>query len=157
MTDLRQALVRSVAEECGPVRAVTFDPNARAFEAFSFGRYSRLYDPLEATTLEQAVAETTARWAWDRGDRFGIREIGAGDSEFYPFGKVAVDLLHVYAVRRSGRGTWHRDKPMTYKMSAEHICSIDLNVICGVPVGLVGTEKQLHEQKQSRRPAGARR
>jgi hypothetical protein len=157
---LKQALTRSVAEEMGGPRAVRFDPDARAYEAFVSGTGhggSKLLDPLKATTLDEALAEVTERWAFDRGDRFQIREIGSTDSSFYPFGKVGVDLLHVYAVRRTGRGIWHPDRPMTYNKSVDHICTIDLNVVIGAPVDLYGVERDQFERRQAQRPEGARR
>ena len=134
--------------------ATRFDPNAREYEAFMFGTDVRaiggcttLLQPLAATTLNEALAETTSRWSLDRGQRLGIREIGQKD------------LLHIYAVRRSSQGTRVvRDHiPSTeYKRSLEHICTIDLNVIAGIPVGAVGCEIELHEHRQRQRPDGAR-
>lgn len=151
---MKEALAGIIPAELLEPRALPFNPDARAFEAFTG---ARLLDPLTATTLDEALAEVTERWAWDRGDRFQIREIGAGDGQFYPFGKVAIDLLHVYAVRRGGRGTWHPNRPMTYAKSVEHICTIDLNIVIGVPVGIVGGERDLFELRQKMRPEGARR
>src|SRR5690349_19222609 len=95
MGELRQQLVRSLAAE--GVRAVAYDPDAREFEAFVLGNNfghdqsgTGLLDPLQATTLNDALAEVTARGHWDRGDRLGVRELGD-----------KIDLLHVYAVRRT--------------------------------------------------------
>ena len=133
--------------------ATRFDPNARSYEAFSLGTDVRaiggctnLLQPLSATTLNDALAETTARWSWDRGQRLGIREIGQKD------------LLHIYAARRSSQGhhVWRDHMRSTeYKRSLEHICTIDLNVIAGIPVGAVGCEVELHEHRQRQRPDGA--
>lgn len=150
-TPLRQALTRSVAEECGPVRA--YDPDARAYEAFRLGSdakgWTSLQEPLKATTLKDALAETTGRWSWDRGDRLGVREIGP-----------RIDHLHVYAARRSGAATRvYRDYQhhTEYARSLEHICTIDLNIINGIDVIGVGVERQIFERRQQQRPEGARR
>jgi hypothetical protein len=144
VSDLRQDLIRSVAAESGGPRAVPFNVEARAYEAFSLGRdgkdYTSLYEPLAATTLKEALAETTSRWAWDRGDRLGIRELGG-----------RVDRLHVYAVRRKGHGvrTWNGHIPATeYARWLDHICTIDLNIINGIDVVGVGSERVLHEHRQ---------
>ncbi len=147
---LRQALVRSVAEDCGGPRAVPFAPDALAYEAFSFSPHgTRLRDPLEATSLDHALAETTARWAWDRGDRLGIRELGD-----------RIDRLHIYAVRRKSAGvrTWRNHIPTTeHRRWLDHICTIDLNIIAGIDVTGVGWERDLFERRQRLRPEGARR
>lgn len=131
------------------VRATRFNPDALAFEAFSLSERTRLLDPLEARSLPEALAETTSRWAWDRGDRLGIREIGPG-----------IDRLHVFACRRKSQGVraWQGYVPVTeHARWLDHICTIDLNTIAGLPVGLVGGEIDLHNRRQRQRPAGARR
>jgi hypothetical protein len=138
-----------VAEECGAASAVRFDPNARAFEAFacSDDGDTRLLDPLAATSLKDALAETTSRWAWDRGSRVAVREIGE-----------RVDLLHVYAVRRSATGgrVWRGHVPSTeYSRWLDHICTIDLHVIAGVNLKAVGCEIDIHNHRQAQRPEGA--
>jgi hypothetical protein len=131
------------------VRAERFDPDALAFEAFAFnGNRTRLLDPLEASDLFGALAETTSRWAWDRGDRLAIRELGEG-----------IDRLHVYAVRRKSQGikTVRGHVPVTdFARWLDPICSIDLNVVAGLPVGLIGGEHDLHLRRQHMRPEGAR-
>lgn len=152
MTAHHQQLVRSVAEECGG--AVRFDPNARAFEAFSFGANgSHLLDPVSATSLDDALAEVTERHGGDRGDRMGVREIGQ-----------EIDLLHVYAVRRTSTVTsWHTGGsgcrvPLSYKKRLEHICTINLRVISGEHVDLIGNpsldeyRRKQHAQRQAQRP-----
>jgi hypothetical protein len=121
-----------------------------AFEAFRFspGGGTYLLDPLEAGTLPDALAETTARWAWDRGDRLAVREIGEGR-----------DRLHVFAVRRKSRGTkaWQGYVPVTeHERWLEPVCVIDLGAVAGIGEGLVGAEVELHERRQRERPAGAR-
>lgn len=148
---LKQALIRSCAEEGLRPRAVAFDPDARAYEAFSLSKYgTRLLEPLGAASLKEALAETTSRWSWDRGDRLGIRELG---------GKI--DRLHVYAVRRKSQGiqTWSRNHiPVTsHDRWLDHICTIDLNIIHGIDVVGVGVERQIFERSHAQRPEGARR
>jgi hypothetical protein len=130
------------------LRAVRFDPDALAFEAFKFGERTHLLEPLAATTLNDALAETTSRWSWDRGDRLGIREIGP-----------VIDRLHIYACRRKSQGVraWQGYVPVTEHVRwLEHVCTIDLNVVAGIPVGLIGAECDLHLRRQHRRPEGAR-
>lgn len=152
MSDLRQDLIRSVAAESGP-RAVAFNAQARAYEAFNLGRDSKdstmLCEPLKAESLSGALAEATGRWSWDRGDRIGIREIGG-----------RVDQLHVYAVRRKsiGHRVWNGHVPATeYARWLDHICTIDLNIVGGIDVIGVGSERVMHESRQRQRPEGARR
>jgi hypothetical protein len=149
---LRQALIRSCAEEGGP-RAVAFNPDALAYEAFKLGtgnsNRTLLLEPLKATSLTHALAETTGRWSWDRGDRIGLREIGAEH-----------DRLYIYAVRRKsvGSAVWRDFTRITeHARWLEHIAAIDLNVVAGIAVGLVGSEHELHARRQSERPEGARR
>lgn len=161
MSDLRQDLIRSVAAETGGPRAVAFDPDARAYEAFGLGaRGTSLLDPLEATSLDDALAETTSRWHWDRGDRLGVREIGED-----------VDKLHVYAARRTSSIESTRacyDNPygrtaLSYKRRLEHICTIDLRAISGEHIELIGNpsldehRRKQHSERQAQRPEGARR
>lgn len=135
-SDLRQALTRSVAEECGPARAVPFNADARAYEAFKLGVRTDLKGALNATALDQAAAEATERWHWDRGDRLGIREQGQEDSPFWPFDKQTFDRLHVYAVQRSAPLRWQlsndgfRSEPV-YRYSLKLITTIDLGAISG--------------------------
>lgn len=130
--------------------AVRFNPDARAFEAFRLGETGTcLLDPLAAVSLEEAYAETTARWSWDRGDRLAIREIGE-----------RVDLLHIHAVRRKSQGVraWQGYNPVTeYRRWLDHICTIDLNIVAGIDVVGVGVERDLFERRQAKRPEGARR
>lgn len=135
-------------------RAVPFNPDARAYEAFIFGADTRciggtkLLDPIAATSLQEALAETTERWVWDRGQRLGVREIGAGN-----------DLLHVYAVRKKSAPRYEYRGHRQYREHErwlEHICTIDLNVLAGSPRGLVGCEIHLHQRRQAQRPEGAR-
>lgn len=120
----------------------------RAYEAFNIGeRTTYLLDPLGAVTLPDALAETTSRWAWDRGDRLGIREITEDG-----------DRLHVYAVRQKAHGR----RPnvlanLEYARWLDHICTIDLDVIAGIARHAVGSEVMLHERRQQQRPEGARR
>lgn len=132
-------------------RAQPYSPNQAAYEAFSLGSdakgSTRLCDPLEATTLAEALGEATSRWSWDRGDRLAIREITESG-----------DHLHVYAVRRKAHG--RRSSiiaNLEYGRWLDHICTIDLHVIAGIPRGLVGGEVDLHERRQRLRPEGARR
>lgn len=133
---LRQQLTRSVAEECGGPRAVRFDPDARAYEAYSLGARTDLKDKLAATTLDEACAEATERWPWDRGDRLGVRETGQEDAPFWPFDKQSFDRLHVYAVRRSAPIRWElthdgfRTEPV-YRYKLELITTIDLGLFSG--------------------------
>lgn len=155
---LRQQLIRSLAEEGGP-QAVRFDPDARSYEAFSFGRSTRLGESVEATTLDDALAEITARSHWDRGDRLGVREIGQG-----------CDKLHIYAVRRTSTIESTRacyDNPyartaLSYKRRLEHICTVDLRVVSGEHVDLIGNpsldeyRRKEHVERQAQRPEGAR-
>lgn len=134
MSELRQQLVRSVAEECGPVRAVRFDPDARSFAAYRLHGFTALAGLLDAETLEAAKAEATERWSWDRGDRLGIRERGLEEAELFPFEKQPFDRLHVFAVRRSEPLRWDfsRDlmrKVPVYRYSLDLICTIDLKVL----------------------------
>lgn len=130
-------------------RAVRFDPDARAFEAFSFSEHgTRLREPLKATSLNEALAETTERWSWDRGDRLGIRELG---------GKV--DRLHIYAARRKSAARYvYQDYRTTaeYGRWLDHICTVDLNIIAGIDVVGVGVERSIFEHDQAKRPEGAR-
>jgi len=142
-------------------RAVAFDPNARAYEAFSFGGAGTgLLDPLKATTLDHALAEMTERHRMDRGDRVGVREIGP-----------EVDRLHVYACRRTDQIESTRpcyDNPygrtaLSYKRRLEHICTIDLRVISGEHIELIGNpslderRRRAHAERQAQRPEDARR
>jgi hypothetical protein len=146
---LKQALTRSVAEEMGGPRAVRFDPDARAYEAFACGDQTNLLQPLKATTLKDALAETTSRWGWDRGSRIAVREIGH-----------RIDRLHVYAVRRASqprrvyRDYSYHNEP---KLSLDHICTIDVNIVNGIDVIGVGVERDIFERRQAQRPEGARR
>lgn len=131
------------------LRPQRFTAPAIAYEAFSLGSTTRLLDPLEAETLQQALGETTARWCWDRGDRFAVREIGED-----------IDRLHIYAVRRKSAGTrvWNRfESSVEHERWAEHVCTVDLNAVAGIAAGLVGSEVQLHRRRQDQRPDGARR
>lgn len=150
---LRQALTRSVAQECGGPRAVPFNVDARAYEAFRLGRDGKdrttLQEPLQATTLKDALAETTSRWSWDRGDRLGVREIGS-----------RIDRLHVYAARRSSAATRvYREyqQHSEYARSLDHICTIDLNIVAGIDVIGVGVEREIFDRRHRQRPEGARR
>lgn len=130
-------------------RATRYSPRALAYEAFSLGERTLLLDPLAATSLNDALAETTSRWSWDRGMRLGIRVIGA-----------ELDQLHVFAVRRKsvGNRAWQGHIPVTeYPRWLDLIATIDLNVVAGLPVGCLGSEVQLHERRQRLRPEGARR
>jgi hypothetical protein len=136
------------------VRTARYSPDATAFEAFSLATYERtgpstkLLDPLAATSLNDALAEATHRWAWDRGDRIGIREISQDR-----------DWLHIYAARRKSQGVRvvRSHLPSTeYRRWLEHICTIDLNTVAGIPVGCIGSEFDLHMRRQHQRPEGAR-
>lgn len=118
-----------------------------SFEAFNLSGSTKLYEPLSATTLEAAEAEVTARWSWNRGDRFALREIGE-----------ATDRLHVYAVRQKSQGVkvWDGYVPSTmHQRWIDRICTVDLNVVAGIPIGLIGGERTLHACAQRRRPFGA--
>jgi len=142
--------------------AVRFDPNARAFEAFAFGgRGTSLLDPVQATTLDAALAEVTERHSGlDRGSRIGFRELGEG-----------IDKLHIYAVRRTGIITATRpayDNPLRrvaldYKKRLEHICTVDLRTVAGLPPefdcnpSLAAYQRREHDDREARRPAGARK
>jgi hypothetical protein len=76
----------------------------------------------------------------------GMRELGDG-----------IDRFHIYAVRRGARAIRYVGGQPVYKHSLDHICSIDLNVIAGLPVGLIGmAESDLHLRRQHLRPEGAR-
>jgi hypothetical protein len=124
-----------------------FNPAARSYEAFRLGEVStHLLDPLEATSHSEALGEATCRWAWDRGDRLGLREIGR-----------EVDRLFIYAVRKKATGV-RRDftSPLEHQRWLEHICCVDLNAVAGISVGLVGFEHELHLRRQHQRPEGAR-
>lgn len=117
-------------------RAVAFDPDARTYEAFSLGALTELKGALKATTLEQAQAEATDRWHWDRGDRLGIREIGQEDAPFWPFDKQAFDRLHIYAVQRSAPLRWKATDDLmrtvpVYRYSLKLLTTIDLGVFRG--------------------------
>ena len=132
--DLRQALTRSVAEECGAVRR--FDPDARSYEAFGLGARTELKGELEATSLEAAQAEATERWHWDRGDRIGIREQGQEDAPFWPFEKQSFDRLHVFAVQRSAPLRWRASDDLmrsvpVYRFTLKLLTTIDLGVFRG--------------------------
>lgn len=130
---LRQALTRSLAGDNEAVRAVRYDPDARAYEAYALGNTS-LLGALEATTLEAACAEATERWHWDRGGRLGIRETGQEDAPRWPFDKIPLDRMHIYAVRRSAPLAWKptpdltRTKPV-YRYKLELLCSVDLTKV----------------------------
>lgn len=154
MTGLHPIMEGAIAPFLPPagVRPARIRP--ASFEAFNLAgpaeKFPRtaLLDPLAADTLKEAVAEAVGRWSWDRGDRLGIREIGD-----------QADRLHIYAVRRKsiGQRVWS-----DYRSSVEfdrwldHICTLDLNVVAGIAVGAVGTEIDLHERRQEKRPEGAR-
>lgn len=142
-------------------RAVAYDPDARTYEAFSFGgRGTGLLDQLEATSLDDALAEVTAKHHWDRGDRLGVREIGPD-----------IDQMHVFAVRRTSSIESTRacyDNPyartaLSYKRRLELICTIDLRVIRGEHIELIGNpsldeyRRQRHAEREAKRPDGARR
>lgn len=158
---LRDALAISCAIEDQP-RAVAYDPDARAFEAFGFGaRGTSLLDPLLATTLDGALAEVTEREHLDRGDRIGVREIGQ-----------ECDLLHIYAVRRTDTVTSYRRAydnpcsrtPLTYKRRLDHICTVDLQAVAGIPPARFSDNPSLDRRyrqedahRQAQRPEGARR
>ena len=124
--------------------------SATSFEAFNLGeRSTKLLDPLTAAALDEALAEATSRWGWDRGDRLGIREIS--DSG---------DRLHIYAVRKKsvGNRVWHGHAPsVEHQRWLDHIATVDLGVIAGIGRGLVGCERDLHAKKQALMPEGARR
>lgn len=131
--------------------AAPYSPDAATYEAFSLATdakdWTRLYDPLKAATLADALAETTSRWLWDRGQRLGIREIDAKG-----------DRLHVYAVRRKAHGVRPNIlSSLEYARWLDHICTIDLDVIAGIARNAVGSEVMLHERRQKQRPEGARR
>lgn len=136
MSDLRQQLIRSCAEEGGPVRAVQFDPDARQYEAYSLGERTDLKGNLAAANLEAAQAEATERWHWDRGNRIGIREVGQEDSPFWPFEKQTFDRLHVFAVQRSAPLRWEftddlmRRRPV-YRYTLKLLTVIDLGLFRG--------------------------
>lgn len=118
------------------VRAERFDPEARTYAAFSLGARTELKGSLKAATLDQAQAEATERWHWDRGDRLGIREVGQEDAPFWPFDKQSFDRLHVYTVQRSAPLRWElsrdgfRSEPV-YRFSLKHVCTLDLGVFRG--------------------------
>lgn len=122
--------------------------SVKRYEAFNLGTSTRLLEPLDATSLADALAETVTRWSWDRGDRLALRELGDD-----------IDRLHIYAVRRkaAGRKVWDG-----FACSVEHdrwpelVCAVDLNVVAGIPAGAIGCEVQLHERRQAARPEGAR-
>ena len=120
------------------------------FEAFQLGeRATYLRDPLEATNLDDAIAETVGRWPGDRGDRIAIRELGEG-----------VDRLHIYAVRRKSAGyqAWSKDHipSIEHDRWLDHICTVDLNTVAGLAPFAVGCEIDLHDRRQAKRPGGAR-
>lgn len=139
--------------------ATRFDPDARAFEAFSLGGKTALLDPVQAASLDLALAEVTERHSFDRGDRIGVRELGEG-----------VDLLHVYAVRRTSTATSFRPcydqpygrTPLEYKRRLEHVCTVDLRAIAGAFVdgsdnpSLNEHNRRKHDERQQQRPDGAR-
>jgi hypothetical protein len=119
-----------------------------SFEGFSISASTRLLPPLRATSLNEALAETTSRWVFDRGDRLAIREIGE-----------ETDRLHVYAVRRKSGSVevWTGHVPSkAHERWLDHVCTLDLNVVAGIAVGAIGSEVELHERSQAGRPDGAR-
>lgn len=144
------ALSGIIPRELLEPRAIPFNPGARAFEAFRLGEHgTRLLEPLQATSLNDALAETTSRWSWDRGHRLGIREIGP-----------KVDRLHVYAARRKSAPRYvYRDYQQHREFGnwLELICTVDLNIIAGIDVIGVGSERDIFEQRHRQRPEGARR
>jgi hypothetical protein len=144
---LHQALVRSLAEDGAVPRAVAFNSDAFAYEAFNCtGLRTMLLQPLKAASLTDALAETTSRWSWDRGDRLAVREIGPKR-----------DRLYVYAVRRKAVGVRPNfASVIEHARWLDHICTIDLNAIAGINVTGVGSEITIHEHDQKRRPEGAR-
>lgn len=114
-------------------RAVRFDPEARTYEAYSLAGRTERKGPLQAATLEQAQAEATERWSWDRGDRIGIRETGREDAPTWPFAKQPFDRLHIFAVQRSAPLRWEldrhgRSRPL-YRYSLKLLCAVDLAVV----------------------------
>ena len=116
-------------------RAERFDPDARAYEAFRLGDGTTLLGKLAATTIDQACGEATERWAWDRGDRLGIRETGEEEARQYPFERRPFDRLHIYAVQRSAPLRWQLDKfgnsKPVYRYSLKPVCVVDLPVVTG--------------------------
>lgn len=158
MSDLRQNLIRSLAEN--GVRPQLVDEAVRpqrlslfAYEAYSLPIYggrphTKLLEPLKAGSLNEALAETTGRWLFDRGDRLAVREIAQG-----------IDRLHIYAVRRKSHGfrVWNGHVPSTeHERWLDHICTIDLNIVAGIDVIGVGSERDIFEHRQGQRPEGAR-
>lgn len=166
---IRAALEETTAafiENVKGTRASRFDPNARSFEAFSLGTEGRagahLLDPVEATQLDAALAEVTERHhGLDRGSRLGVRELGQD-----------VDLMHVYAVRRTSTPQSYRaayDNPYgravaVWKRRLEHICTIDLRAVAGFEPAWFSDNPSLREvrrrewqDRQRQRPEGARR
>ena len=126
--------LRSAAD----TRTVAYNPDARAYEAFSLGERTERKGSLVATTLVQAQAEATACWHWDRGDRIGIREQGQEDAPFWPFEKQAFDRLHIYAVQRSASLRWEPSPDLmrtvpVYRYSLKLLTIIDLGVFRGEP------------------------
>lgn len=118
-----------------------------AFEAFSLGTTTRLLEPLDARDLDEAIAQTIAAQAWDRGDRIGVREVGE-----------RVDRLHIFAVRKAaqGRRVWRDYVPsIEHRRWLEPICTIDLLEVVGMPGNRVGVEVTLFDHHQRKRPRGA--
>ena len=130
--NLEQQLTDSIEMEN---RAVAYNPDARTYEAYSLGERTDLKGALAATNLDQATAEATERWHWDRGDRLGIREQGQEDAPFWPFDKQAFDRLHIYAVQRSSPLRWDLDKygrsTPVYRYSLKLLTTLDLGLFRG--------------------------
>lgn len=131
------------------LRPARYSPEALRFEAFTLhDARTQLLPPLSAETLKAALAETTQRWSFDRGDRLAVRELGDG-----------TDRLHIYAVRRKSAGlhVWNGYVPsIEHERWLDHVGTVDLNIVAGIAVGAVGSEIVLHERRQAERPEGAR-
>lgn len=129
MSDLRQQLTRSIAEEGNHLRAVRYTETT--YSAFQVGddeggKYpQRTYTHGEmlSTSLDEAVTEALTRKLYDHKDHLVIREVG-------PLGMK----LHIFAIRRKSTPRYvHKDHNTrrVHDLYPERVCTIDGGVLAG--------------------------
>jgi hypothetical protein len=119
---LRQALTRSVSEECGGPKAVAF--NTTTFDAFKASEgMDRTYKlgRLDAVDLREALNETLTRFSLYHKDTLIVRETGEKGTR-----------LRIFAIRKKSTPRYvHKDHVTraVHDLYADPVCVIDGDVL----------------------------
>jgi hypothetical protein len=121
MNAFRQDLIRSVAQECGPVRAVAYHPTT--YSAFQISEGGKTYslEPLDARTLQEALGEALSQVVFSHKQHLLIRTNGVDGVK-----------LSLFAIKRKSKARYvFKDHQTTrvHDLYAAPVTTIDAGVI----------------------------